>query len=163
MPRRDALLRLATTLRRRRADQHKKLAAELANLRDFHASYSTGDSADEAFEAGSDEITSQLAELDARQLNQTERALTRLQHGTYGICEGGSPNCQKRIPLARLNALPYTTLCINCERDRERHPAWLGRRDPGSWGQVVDTQAPMQDQRINPAAFALSWSGNRRG
>jgi len=110
MSRRDALLRLATTLRGRRTDQRKKLATELANLRDFHASYSIGDSADEAFEAGSDEITSQLAELDARQLNQTERALTRLQQGTYGICEGGSPNCQKRIPLARLNALRYTTL-----------------------------------------------------
>ena len=163
MARRNALLRLAKTLRVRRVDQHKRLAAELASLRDFDASNSIGDSADEAFEAGSDEISSQLVELEARQLNQTERALTSLKQGTYGICEGGSPKCQKRIPLARLNALPDTTLCIHCERDREQHPAWLIRPARGSWGRVVDVQAPMKDPRIQPADFALSRSSSRRG
>ena len=37
----------------------------------------TGDSADEAFDNGSDELSSQLAALDARELTQMERALTR--------------------------------------------------------------------------------------
>src|SRR4029453_5191724 len=111
MNRQNVLLRLHHNLLARKADLGKKLAGELAYLHD--CKFTTGDSADWAFEAGSDEINSQLAELDARQLNQTEWALARVQQGTYGICEGGSPHCQKRIPLARLNALPDTTLCIN--------------------------------------------------
>jgi hypothetical protein len=63
MPRRDALLRLYETLLARRAYQRKKLAGELANLLDFKAADSTGDSVDGAFETSSDEMSSQLAAL----------------------------------------------------------------------------------------------------
>ena len=94
-------------------------------------------------------MSSRLAELDDRELSQIERALARLQQGMYGICEGGSGNCQKKIPVARLNALPYTPFCINCEREMEKHPGGLGRQNTGNWGQVSNAQAPMQDQRIN--------------
>src|SRR5712692_9271755 len=103
MARREALLRLHQSLIGRRADLRKK---------------STGDSADAAFDAGSDEMASQLAEFDARELGQIERALTRLKQGTYGLCEV----CQMKIPVARLNALPYTTFCIDCQRDLEKYP-----------------------------------------
>ncbi len=61
MARRDALMRLAKTLLARRADQQKKLAEELGNLRVFRAADSAGDSGDLAFEAGSDEMASRLA------------------------------------------------------------------------------------------------------
>src|SRR5437764_108485 len=77
MARRDALLRLHKSLLARRADLRKKLAEELKNLRDFRSPVSTGDSADVAFESGSDEMTSHLAEIDARELTQIDRALTR--------------------------------------------------------------------------------------
>jgi DnaK suppressor protein len=36
--------------------------------------------------------------------------------GKYGSCEV----CNGKIPLARLNALPYATMCIECQRDLER-------------------------------------------
>lgn len=39
------------------------------------------------------------------------RALERLDDGTYGICE----RCQKPIATARLEALPFATLCIECQ------------------------------------------------
>ena len=81
---------------------------------------SPGDSADAAFESGSDEMASQLAEIDARELSQIERALARLKQGTYGLCEV----CQGKIPVGRLNALPYTTLCIDCQREMEKYPDW---------------------------------------
>jgi RNA polymerase-binding transcription factor len=127
MARRTALLRLARSLLARRANLRQKLTGELANLCNFKAADFIGDRADLAFETRSDEMSSQLAELDARELNQVERALVRLKQGTYGLCEGGSENCQKRIPLSRLNALPYTTLCINCEREMEKHANWRCR------------------------------------
>jgi DnaK suppressor protein len=122
MQKRSALVRLRKTLLTRWRDLHEKLADELASLCDFNAADYTGDSADVAFETSSDEMSSQLAELDAREMRKIERALVRLNQGTYGICEGASENCQKRIPVSRLNALPYTTFCINCEREIEKHP-----------------------------------------
>jgi DnaK suppressor protein len=163
MARGDALLRLHKTLLARRAALRKFLADELANLRDFKAADSPGDSVDMAFEAGSDELSSRLAELDARELCQIERALAALKQGTYGLCEGGSQNCQKKIPLARLNAVPYTTFCINCEREMEKSPNGQDRLGTGTWKQVFDPQAPMQDQRINLPELEKSLSGHRGG
>src|SRR5436305_6445028 len=124
MARRDALLRLHKSLLARRAYLRSKLAGELSSMRDFKAADSTGDSADVAFESGSDEMASQLAEFDARELHQIERALTKLKNGSYGICEG----CSGKIGVARLNALPYTTYCIDCQREAERNPNWEDRK-----------------------------------
>src|SRR5436853_909039 len=137
MAREDALLRLHNSLISRRDHLRKKLTEELANLREMVAD-STGDSADAAFDAGSDEMASQLAEFDARELGQIERALTRLKQGTYGLCEV----CQAKIPVARLNALPYTTFCINCQREMEKYPDWEDRRNAGNWEKVFDAEAP---------------------
>jgi len=119
MARQDALLRLHNSLLLWRADIRKKLAEELDGLGSFEGADVIGDSADAAFELGSEEMASQLAELDARELHQIERALFHLRQGTYGICEG----CERKIPVARLNALPYSTLCICCQREMEADPA----------------------------------------
>lgn len=43
-------------------------------------------------------------------LGQVEEALGRIRSGTYGICEG----CGKPIPVARLDAVPHTKLCVEC-------------------------------------------------
>jgi DnaK suppressor protein len=143
MARNDALLRLHKTLVARRADILKKLQDDLAGLRNHRGSDSTGDPADAAFEAGSDEMASHLAELDSRELSQIERALARLKQGTYGLCEG----CQEKIPVGRLNALPYTTLCINCQREMERYPDWQHHRSAASWEKVYDSATPLEEQK----------------
>jgi DnaK suppressor protein len=143
MARRDALLRLHKSLLARRTDLNKKLAEDLNNLRNYTNTDSPGDSADAAFESGSDEMASQLAEIDARELSQIERAMVRLKQGTYGICEG----CQDKIPVGRLNALPYTTVCIDCQREMEKYPSWDDRRHLGNWDNVFDAATPIEDQR----------------
>jgi len=158
MARRDALLRLHKSLLGRREDLRRKLAGELAHLRDFKAADKTGDSADVAFETGSDEMASQLAELDARDLSQIDRALARLKQGTYGVCEG----CQCKIPITRLNALPYTTLCIKCKREMEAYPDWNERRNYGNWEKVLDADAPLEDQReVDLSDIEMDLSNNR--
>lgn len=43
-------------------------------------------------------------------------ALERIEAGTFGRCEG----CGCEIPEERLNAVPYTSCCVHCERKRER-------------------------------------------
>jgi DnaK suppressor protein len=45
-------------------------------------------------------------------LSKVQWALAKMDEGTYGICE----SCGKSIPLARLDALPYATLCVDCAR-----------------------------------------------
>jgi RNA polymerase-binding protein DksA len=50
-------------------------------------------------------------------LNQIEFALTRLDDGTYGVCE----NCGNAIGKGRLQAFPRATLCVSCKEREERH------------------------------------------
>lgn len=49
-------------------------------------------------------------------LSQTERALERLDAGTYGLCE----NCGEPIGKARMQAFPRATLCVACKQKQER-------------------------------------------
>ena len=49
-------------------------------------------------------------------LAQNERAIARIDSGTYGICE----SCRKPIGKARLQAFPRATLCVTCKQREER-------------------------------------------
>jgi DnaK suppressor protein len=158
MARSDALLRLHKSLMARRAELRKRLGGELNDLRKVNAADSTGDSADLAFDAGSEEVSSQLAELEARELSQVERALARLKQGTYGVCEG----CQKKIPVARLNALPFSTTCIECQREMETYGSWSRRGGGADWEKVSEVEAPMEEQRdIHISDIELDLTSNR--
>ena len=83
---------------------------------------------DAALDSVQDEISSQLAEVESRELTRIEYALERMRNGQFGICEG----CGTGIPMARLNALPYATYCIKCQREAERQGA--GGSRPTSTG-----------------------------
>jgi DnaK suppressor protein len=158
MARRDALLRLHKSLLSRRSDIRKKLADELDGLRNLKGTDATGDSADVAFESGTEEMASQLAELDSRELHQIERALQRLKQGTYGVCEA----CGCKIPVGRLNALPYTTLCIACQREMEKYPEWSERRSAGNWENVYEASTPLEEQReVDISEIEIDLSSNR--
>ncbi len=43
-------------------------------------------------------------------LRQVNEALAKYEKGTYGLCE----NCGREIDIARLEAIPYTPLCLRC-------------------------------------------------
>ncbi|MEK7252910.1 MAG: TraR/DksA C4-type zinc finger protein [Actinomycetota bacterium] len=47
-------------------------------------------------------------------LSKVEESLVRIDEGTYGICD----LCGTAIPVARLEALPYTKLCVACASAR---------------------------------------------
>ncbi len=49
-------------------------------------------------------------------MDQIDRAVERIDAGTYGICE----RCGQPIEAARLKALHHTVLCLNCKRREER-------------------------------------------
>ena len=141
MARRDALLRLQQSLNERRDQLHRRLGGDLKDLR--HGSGESGDSADQAFDASGEEVTSQLAQLESRELMQIERSLQRLKQGIYGECE----ICQKKIPVARLDALPFSTTCILCQREMESHGGagyGLGAMD---WERASDMESRMREPR----------------
>jgi DnaK suppressor protein len=71
-----------------------------------------GDLADQA--SGNNEVHIQLKlkQTDAKILQAIEEALVRLEKGTYGICR----DCGEPIARARLEAIPWTRVCISCKQ-----------------------------------------------
>lgn len=115
MSRKDAIENMRQILVRRRDILAKALAGDLDLLKQLRAQAS-GDMVDAALDGIQDEISSQLAEVESRELSRIEYALERMREGRFGTCEG----CGECIPMARLNALPYATYCITCQREAER-------------------------------------------
>ena len=130
MKRNDLLRKLQRTLFRRRASLRRMFAER---TRMFAVNdRSVGDSIDAALDAEQDELDSQLLAVESRELAAIENALELIREGHYGIC--GS--CNKPIPAVRLQVLPYTTLCIGCQREAER----IGHEGAGEfhWERVTD-------------------------
>ncbi len=67
-----------------------------------------GDFADMASEINEETLSSVLTENEIDLLNQIEDALNKIEKGSYGICEGTG----KKIPLARLKAIPWTPYTV---------------------------------------------------
>jgi DnaK suppressor protein len=141
MARKDSLKRMKLILVKRRDTLRKALAGDLSLLKEL-SRQSSGDVVDFALDSAHDEISSQLAEVESRELANIENALERLREGKYGLCEA----CNDAIPMARLNALPYATLCIKCQREMERNGG--DSRYEGDWGRVNEPDTG-EDMSIN--------------
>jgi DnaK suppressor protein len=113
MARKDALLSLHKRLIAQRDDLRKKLGQDVQIGRTDGSG--TSDLGDLATEDTEQEINSQLAAFESRELVRIEKAIEAMRDGRYGQCEG----CGKSIPVARLRALPYTTTCVECQRIQE--------------------------------------------
>ena len=61
------------------------------------------------------EMIFQLTSRDRNELRLIEDALFRINEGTYGACE----SCEKKISLKRLQIMPLTALCIDCQEASE--------------------------------------------
>ena len=63
------------------------------------------------------EFTLGLIQNEEQALDEIGAALDRIDQRTSGRCEA----CQKEIPRARLQAIPYTRYCVECARKLEQH------------------------------------------
>ncbi|MCB5910474.1 TraR/DksA family transcriptional regulator [Streptomyces pinistramenti] len=111
----DARAGLMSEAERLRAEIAASESAIAGLMRD------SGDGAgDDEADTGTKNITREhelaLASNAREMLLQTERALVRLDAGTYGLCE----NCGKPIGKARMQAFPRATLCVECKQKQER-------------------------------------------
>jgi RNA polymerase-binding transcription factor len=52
---------------------------------------------------------------EQRLIKKIDEAISRIDSGTYGICE----SCGEQISVKRLEARPMTTLCIDCKKMQE--------------------------------------------
>lgn len=162
MARKEALLRLHTRLVKRRDALRKAISGDLDSLREYTSTFEVGDSADAAVDTANDEISSQLAELESRELEQIENALGRIESGAYGKCE----ICNEKIAEARLNALPYTATCIECQRESERTGALNSRgyAYAPQWEKIDSKPAEEadRDSEINISDFEMDMSETGR-
>ncbi|MFF8611323.1 TraR/DksA C4-type zinc finger protein [Streptomyces sp. NPDC015350] len=111
----EARAELSSEVMRLRSEMEAASAALAGLMRD------SGDGAgDDDADTGTKNITREhemsLAANAQEMLEQTERALARLDAGTYGLCEV----CGKPIGKARMQAFPRATLCVEDKQKQER-------------------------------------------
>jgi len=83
------------------------------------SNFDTDDLPDEIDLASSEYNQSMVFRLRDREkflLKKIEKALGRIEDGTFGICE----RCEEDISFKRLEARPVTTLCIRCKEEQEK-------------------------------------------
>lgn len=106
------------SFRKRLEEERERLMIQLERLgvpEQENPGYSThiADDATEVFENAKNHALRQHLQ---RLLSQVNDALAKFDKGTYGLCE----DCGGPIDFARLKALPYATLCLECQQQRER-------------------------------------------
>lgn len=85
--------------------QHARMSFELAQ-----------DDGDKSVEEHERHVQSAVQSLIADQLDDIEQALSKLQEGSYGLCE----ECGCEIPLKRLEIMPFAAYCVSCQKDIDR-------------------------------------------
>ncbi|WP_045222963.1 TraR/DksA family transcriptional regulator [Desulfonatronum thioautotrophicum] len=63
-----------------------------------------------------------LGQRERSLLQQIREALSRIDEGSYGICQ----ECGDSIPRKRLEFQPTSTLCVHCQQDQEQEAAMNG-------------------------------------
>jgi DnaK suppressor protein len=100
-------------------EKKRGLSKELAKTRDAEeetTEEATQDIADKAVSSYTREFLYSLSDADRNTLMQIDQALGRIEEGTFGTCVNcGSPMAEKR-----LNAVPWTPYCIDCQELAEK-------------------------------------------
>ena len=134
MSRQESLVRIGKTLLARRSELRQTLNEEINDLAQ-NSLAGSGDLADAAFDATGEEVATHVAEIEARELALVDIALMRIKQGKYGVCNA----CDANIPVARLDALPHSILCVKCQRESEIDQGWLEERMIADFNKVRDT------------------------
>jgi DnaK suppressor protein len=79
--------------------------------RDGIAIERTADVLDQMVFAAERELVTRNLERESKLFRNVRAALDRIEEGTYGTCV----DCEEEIGIKRLNALPWTPLCIRCQ------------------------------------------------
>ena len=97
-----------------------------------------------------------LMEMESETLRKIDEALLRLDEGTYGICS----ECDESISEMRLKALPFATLCRDCQEQAEESEAVRHAR-PSRFFEDAPPVSP-RERRVGSSDKARSWDAPRR-
>lgn len=131
MSRKQALMRLHQRLLAQRDELRRKISEDLGLA--YVPDDGINDLGETAHQVEQTELHTQLAALESRELRSIEHALKLMSQGRYGTCEG----CQKAIPVARLQALPFSMYCIECQRQAEIHGT-LNSESDANWSSAME-------------------------
>ena len=118
---RKTFRQLLITERAKLAEEIKAIARDASTSpRDASGDLSayTVHMADMAADTYDRELSMNIASSEQELVYQIDEALKRLDDGTFGLCQ----QCSQPISISRLKALPYASLCINCQRTQEKKP-----------------------------------------
>jgi len=73
-----------------------------------------GDFVDQASDDNEVHVNIRLLQTDAKLMRAIEAALARIEDGSYGVCT----MCGEDISVARLKAVPWTSVCIACKEKK---------------------------------------------
>lgn len=141
MSRKEALLRLYDKLVAERESLRLKLAEDLGLT--YAADDGINDLAETAQLVEQTELHTQLAAMESREIREIDAAIDKIRDGSYGQCE----RCQKAIPIARLQAMPFTAMCIDCQRKREQR---RGHDDfEANWASAMEYERRSVDRELS--------------
>jgi DnaK suppressor protein len=113
----EAIRRALTTRWEELRGEYDDMIEEINELQRDRLTDSAGDDqADTGTKTFEREQEISLANGILERVGQVERALERLEAGSYGWCE----RCGAQIPVERLAAFPSATLCVTCKQLEER-------------------------------------------
>ena len=99
-------------------ESKRQLLASARTTLSEESSFDTNELPDEIDQASSEYQQSMIFRLRDREkflLAKIDKALQRIENGTFGVCE----KCEEEISVKRLEARPVTTLCIDCKSLQE--------------------------------------------
>jgi DnaK suppressor protein len=111
--------------RRREQRLRKKLLSQYQQLDEYLRANHNGtprphEPAPDLMDMAADDLerttSNQVGEVLLTAANGVGRALQKMAEGSYGTCD----ECGGRIPVARLRALPWAKLCVECQQRHER-------------------------------------------
>ncbi len=121
------LKKMCTTLTRQKQQILQQLDEEIREGKENELDEGM-DTYDLASEERDREINLILGDRDRDKLQAIEDALDRIEEGEYGLCE----KCEEEIAQARIEALPFTRLCVACQEQLEKEARFQRRVDDGS-------------------------------
>jgi DnaK suppressor protein len=142
MARQQALAKLHNRLMVQRDELLRKITEELGEVQQTDTGIN--DVAEQALQDERSELHAQLAARESRELRDIDHALRLIREGRYGVCE----HCEKSIPVARLEAVPFTATCVQCQSDRElRGPAHEHFEE--HWGSAAEFERSTSDAELS--------------
>ena len=142
MSRKEALLRLYNRLLAQRESLRQKVADDLGMA--YTPDDGINDLGETAHHVEQTELHTQLAALESRELRQIETAINKIREGTYGKCD----RCQKTIPTARLQALPFSSMCVDCQRKREQRRVVDDEEEGRNWASALEYERRSFDHEL---------------